>query len=757
MTDAPPARTGWFFVQGSGARSRRPVDLVIVVLGVAVAATCAALHRHHLIGYSLPSWLSSLSQMTYLACSLYVAGVVLVVLFRAPKHLRLAFTVLVAAGLAIAGSLALWVVANDLYALRTAVSAAVLLALRPWVTLPFRRLHALIVLAQCAAAWAAGYVGPVEVVGGIALGAAAASAVLVVLGSPAGHPDLRQVQSSLRGLDIEVQDLRFAERQPWGARVLLGTMSDGPVLVKVYGRDATDAHRAARWWRALAYRDQSSPGATRVQLVEHEALVTILADRAGVAVTPVVAAATSQGDAILVLGAPPEPLDDEDLDDELLGRIWSEVALLHRAGLSHGELTIDNIGAGAVLSGFGRGTVAASAARRAQDVATLLTALGIRIGPERAVAAAAAALGNDDLAAAQPYLQHAALPHSMHGAEGLKATLTALRDQVVTTTGAEPLPPAPITRVSARDLITVALLLLAAYALLTTFAQLDWSTVRAAWANADWRWVALGFVVAQCTAPVDSVSTMSMVPARLPLRPLAMLQYAIKFVGLAISATVGKMAMNTAFLAKFGVGATVAVTASALGSFVTGAVNVLVVLVALPFLDNRPEVDLGGGGDDERLLLLLGLVLVASVVALVFVRPLRRRVLTVVRSSWASIRVVTDSPARGMLLVGSRLASLMITAVALWCMVQGIHPDRPSLGYLTVLVITAGAAAFASIVPVPGNVGVGEAALTAGLVAAGVPSGPAFAIAVTQRLSTSYIPDVIGAGAVRWLRRSDYI
>ena len=367
------------------------------------------------------------------------------------------------------------------------------------------------------------------------------------------------------------------------------------------------------------------------------------------------------------------------------------------------------------------------------------------------------ALGTDAVAAAQPYLQQAALPHSLHGAGDLKATLAALRDEISTATGVEPLPPAPIARVSWRDLVTVALILLAAYALFTTFAQLDWATVRAAWANADWRWVALGFVIAQVTAPVDSVSTMSMVPVRLPLRPLAMLQYAIKFVGLAISATVGKMAMNTAFLAKFGVAATVAVTASALGSFVTGAVNVLVVLVALPFLNDRPDVQLGGGDDDSRLAIMLAVVLVVSVLALVFVRSLRTRVATMAKDAWASVRVVTDSPARGMLLVGSRLVSLMVTAVALWCIVQGIHPNRPSLGYATVLVITAAAAAFASIVPVPGNVGVGEAALTAGLVAAGIPSGPAFAIAVTQRLSTSYIPDVFGAFAVRWLRKGDYI
>ena len=126
----------------------------------------------------------------------------------------------------------------------------------------------------------------------------------------------------------------------------------------------------------------------------------------------------------------------------------------------------------------------------------------------------------------------------------------------------------------------------------------------------------------------------------------------------------------------------------------------------------------------------------------------------VVRSGWAALSVVTQSPSRAVLLFGSNLASLLITAVAMTCMVQGLQPALP---YTQVLFVTAGAALFASIVPVPGNVGVGEAAIAAGLVAMGMDSGPAFAIAVTQRLATSYLPPVFGAYSLRWLRKEDYV
>jgi uncharacterized membrane protein YbhN (UPF0104 family) len=106
------------------------------------------------------------------------------------------------------------------------------------------------------------------------------------------------------------------------------------------------------------------------------------------------------------------------------------------------------------------------------------------------------------------------------------------------------------------------------------------------------------------------------------------------------------------------------------------------------------------------------------------------------------------------MLVGSSLLSLLFTAAALTCMVEAIHPSQP---FALVIAVTAGAALFASVIPVPGNVGVGEAAIAAGLVAVGVPAGPAFAIAVSQRICTSYFPPVLGALALRRLRRLDYV
>lgn len=62
-----------------------------------------------------------------------------------------------------------------------------------------------------------------------------------------------------------------------------------------------------------------------------------------------------------------------------------------------------------------------------------------------------------------------------------------------------------------------------------------------------------------------------------------------------------------------------------------------------------------------------------------------------------------------------------------------------------------------SAVPVPGGVGVTEAALTAGLVAIGVDEPTALAAAITTRLCTFYLPPIWGSFAMRWLRQNQYL
>jgi uncharacterized protein (TIRG00374 family) len=79
------------------------------------------------------------------------------------------------------------------------------------------------------------------------------------------------------------------------------------------------------------------------------------------------------------------------------------------------------------------------------------------------------------------------------------------------------------------------------------------------------------------------------------------------------------------------------------------------------------------------------------------------------------------------------------------------------LNLATLLVVNVGASLLAGLIPVPGGVGAAEATLTAALVAVGVDESSAFAIAITQRLCTHYLPPLWGYFSLDWLRRRGYV
>ena len=74
-----------------------------------------------------------------------------------------------------------------------------------------------------------------------------------------------------------------------------------------------------------------------------------------------------------------------------------------------------------------------------------------------------------------------------------------------------------------------------------------------------------------------------------------------------------------------------------------------------------------------------------------------------------------------------------------------------------VLLINTGVSVFAGLIPVPGGVGAAEAGLTAALVAVGVDDSTAFAIAITHRICTYFLPPIWGSMSMRWLQRKSYI
>ena len=260
-----------------------------------------------------------------------------------------------------------------------------------------------------------------DVAGGFALGWTVGALVHLVAGAPSGRVTPDQVQEALRRAGIDVAAVRTAKVDARGSTPVFAETGDGgTVFVKAVGPDQRDADLLFKLWRLIAFQnlDDEKPFRSAKRQIEVEALLDLLAARAGVRTPDVVAISELQDGTTLLAhqGLRASGLDTADaarLSDAVLRDLWTQVALLHRARLAHRDLRLANV----MLDEDGRswvvdfGFAEASAPDRAlhRDVAELLASQSAKVAPEHAVAAAVSALGASEVAGALPYLSPAGL------------------------------------------------------------------------------------------------------------------------------------------------------------------------------------------------------------------------------------------------------------------------------------------------------------------------------------------------------------
>jgi len=267
-------------------------------------------------------------------------------------------------------------------AVRLALATAVVVVASPYMARPFRYLGRSVVGIGAAAGIALGTSLPIGMVAAFAVGIGSAAIVHLLFGSPAGRLTVDQIADALAELGVDATGLHQAPLEPRGVEIATAEAPDGrSLLVKVYGRDAWDGQLLASAWSSLWYRgDTPHLSLGRREQVEHEAFVTLLAERAGVSVLPVVAAGmASQRDALLVTETTSRPLrtlDPQQVNDELLESIWRNLGRLHAMGVAHRRLDASRIlirpDGTPAFGDFGGAAVAADDSEIAADRAQVL-------------------------------------------------------------------------------------------------------------------------------------------------------------------------------------------------------------------------------------------------------------------------------------------------------------------------------------------------------------------------------------------------
>jgi uncharacterized membrane protein YbhN (UPF0104 family) len=765
---------------------RRPTDVLLLLIAVLLLAALAVpmpgptQADDAVVGLldSLPSAVGLLWGVSTTVLTVWSIVLVLLPLaFRGRR--RLTPMLLLAVAVAVGG-----VLITDASA-RLALTTAAIVTASPYVSRPLRYWGRLLILAGSVSVVGTGEALPIVALAGLLVGIGAAALTHLVLGSPQGLLTDGQVEIALADLGVDVVDIQEAEDLEPGEALWRARRADGDnVRVKVYGRDAWDSQVIGSLWATITRRGEiPTLGRGRESRVEHEALATLLAERAGAAVTALVAAGRSgKGDAVIVTAAPRvtlRALPVDDVTDDLLDQTWRALAAVHAAGMAHGRIDARHVvvrpDGTAALADFADAVLQASQADIRTDRTRLLVTTAILVGQERALAAALRVIGPDGVVDLLPFLQPAALGRvTRQDLAEEEWTLAELRAAAVEALGVPAPPLQQIRRVTWKSVAIVALVALIAYTLISTFSGVDLQSVVDAMAGASVGLLVLALALSPTIQTGFAVATFGSTMRKLTFLPVLMLQYGVSFISLVLPSTAAKIALEVRFFQSFGVPAASAVGMGMIDSFSGFVVQILLFVVILASGLPAFSGSLGSGSSDDTSSpdsssdpSLAGIVLALSVIAALvtlLVPRLRRRLLGGIPRMRATLQEQWRNAGDSLLVlrrpgkIGTMLAGNLIAQV-LQAIVLGVtlsaFGETAALSQL--ILINTAVSLFVGLMPVPGGMGVAEAGYAAGLQAIGIPAPIAIGAAVAYRLVTFYLPPLWGSLAMRWLRRHEYV
>jgi glycosyltransferase 2 family protein len=650
-----------------------------------------------------------------------------------------------------------------------AVAVAVAAIAFPYLSRPLHRLVSLLLTLAVLAGVCGGQALPVNAISSIALGWGVAAALHLAVGSPLGLPSAAEITEWITDLRMTARDITRAPRQVWGVEQFTGRDEAGKTIeLSVYGRDASDARMLAKLWRFCLYRD-SGPTLIldRLQQVEHEAYLTLMAGRAGVPVPDVLAAGRfgPSRDAALVTRLPDGPAlsqaDGAGLADAILDEILLAVLRLREARIAHGALGGDTIivsDRGICVRDFRRASASAPAGRLDGDLAAALGAMAVRAGPERTAAAAARVLDADTARAALVHLQRPALdPVTVAALKDHKDLLPRLREAVAAGAGIEVPKLAEAKRVSWPNLLFAVGSLIGIWLIIGILS--DAGDSLDAIKGASWGWVALTFVFAQLPVVAEGWALVGAAIGQIPFGRCVALETSNTFTAL-VGGDVAVFALRVRFFQRQGYDAEAAVSAGAIATTASWTVKTLLFLVAIPFAAGSFHVPSDSGGDQAAVWIILAVILVVGIAAtlIALVPRLRRLVSRKIRphllNIWANVKTIATEPHKIVyVLAGSTLAQLLV----ILALGASLHAVGEHASIATLIAVNTLAAILGGAVPVPGGLGVVEAGLIAGLTSIGIPQDQAVAAVLIQRLFTSYLPPVWGFLTLTWMRRREYV
>ena len=594
------------------------------------------------------------------------------------------------------------------------------------------------------------------------VGRAIGLAVRYGAGSTSQRPSARDIAAALSAGDLAVTAIRRVPRAGpgvTGSRHYAVAAQDGSLLdVVVFDRDQQAAgafYRLYRWVRVQGQISRNVPLSVD-HTVERRALLSYATTDAGVP-TPRLRTLVRVGPDAAVLAydhceGTTLAQRNPGYTDAELGCIWDTVTQLHAHHITHRGLTADHIVFTAddrvMLLDPGDGDVAASDLQIRLDLAQLIAELALFVGPEKSAGLAVEKVGGSELVTVLPLLQPVALARSTRKAlRRRRDVLPAVRKLLLAAVPGAEVTPVQLERIRPRTLVTLVASVAALYLLAGELARASPSSLLR---SADWRWGAVALALSAVTYVGAALSLSGFVAERLNFLRTLLVQLAGSFVTLVTPAAVGGAALNVRYLQRRKIPAPVAVASVGVAQVVAFVLHVLLLVVFGA---------IAGTGTSSPItppkwayFVLAGLVVLAGVVLAVpaWRRLVRARLSPTFGPVLPRLLEIAQNPRKLAEGIGG---ALLLSLTYILCLSACVAAFGRSVPFAKIGFVYLTGSALGSIIPTPGGLGAVEAALTAGLTAAGVPGAIAVSAVLLFRLLTFWLPVPFGWGAMNFLER----
>jgi uncharacterized membrane protein YbhN (UPF0104 family) len=270
--------------------------------------------------------------------------------------------------------------------------------------------------------------------------------------------------------------------------------------------------------------------------------------------------------------------------------------------------------------------------------------------------------------------------------------------------------------------------------------------------HANWSWTAAALVLSALTYAGATWSLTGWVPERLRLARTFLAQIACSFVTLVTPAAVGGAALNVRYLRRAGVAPADAVASVGVSQVVALALHLILLAIFAALTGTLHHTDIRPPDWTY-----IALAVLVGVVLIVLAVPAGRRLLlgrlgSTFGQAIPRLMEIAQQPAELAKGVGG---SLLVTAAYIGCLEVSVRAFGGSLPIVAVAVVYLTGNAIGSAVPTPGGIGAVEAALSAGLTAAGLPGAVALSSVLLFRTVTFWLPVPVGWLALNYMQRHD--